>query len=475
MTKQKRKYLQILSDLEVDELFSLPEFIDTERIYYFTLDPKEEAIMQALIYTHSKVHFILQLGYFKAKFRLFNFSITEVKEDLLYVMHRYFAKEQIPVELPSRNMLAANNNRILGLMDYNNSTKIAVEILTDRMKVLTRNLSKPEIILRELLLYFKQKRVIFPEYSVIQNIIGKEIVLEEKRLQSIINKRVPANIVKLLDNLLEATDISESIVSIKQHPKNFNFKQIQQEVKKHKIYYPLYKFTKYFLPMLEISQENIKYYASLVHYYNKHRLQELPKHLSHLYLLCYAYNRFQLMNDHLIQTLYHYIDLYRADAKKYAEQKVVEIYNNIYKHFKPAGYLLKMFLNPKLSRLAFKEIQKKAYKKLSKTKLKLVSKYLMEQCVDKTAYEWQYHADNGRCIINNLRHIFMVIDFECNKHNKPLLSGINFLKSIFNQNKNLNQVKFSEIPKQVIPEKLRKYFRECSKRYRYSCCSKWRY
>ena len=93
MTKQKRKYLQILSDQEVDELFLLPEFIDTERIYYFTLDPKEEAVMQELIYTHSKVHFILQLGYFKAKFRLFNFSITDVKEDLLYVMHRYFAKE----------------------------------------------------------------------------------------------------------------------------------------------------------------------------------------------------------------------------------------------------------------------------------------------------------------------------------------------------------------------------------------------
>lgn len=106
---------------------------------------------------------------------------------------------------------------------------------------------------------------------------------------------------------------------------------------------------------------------------------------------------------------------------EYAEQTVVETYNNIYTYFKPAGYILKMFLNPKLSNTAFKIIQRKAYKKLSNNKLVAVSKYLMEQCVDKTAYEWQYHSDNGRCIINNLRHIFMVIDFECNKHNKPLI------------------------------------------------------
>jgi len=87
------------------------------------------------------------------------------------------------------------------------------------------------------------------------------------------------------------------------------------------------------------------------------------------------------MNDHLIQTLCHYVTLYKVEAKNHAEKQVVEIYNNIYNYFKPAGYLLKMFLNPKLSQLAFKEIQKKAYKKLSKTKLKQVSKYLMEQCI----------------------------------------------------------------------------------------------
>lgn len=443
-SKLKRKYLQILSTLAIEELFGLPTFTDTERIYYFTLNPKEMAI--------------------------------DVAVDLAYIMNRYFPEELTPDKLPSKTMIAANNNRVLDLMNYRKSHKIAVEILTNRLKFLVKNLSKPIIIFQELLIYFKQKRVILPEYTVIQNIVGKELMLEEKRLQNLVTKHVPDSIITLLTQLLDADDISETIVSLKQHPKNFNFKQIQQELEKHKTYYPLYEFSKKFLSMLGISQENIKYYASLVHYYNKYRLKELPRQLSHLYLLCYSYNRFQIMNDHLIQTLHHYVALYKDEAKSYAEKRVVQIYNNIYKHFKPAGYLLNMFLNPKLSRLVFKEIQKKAYKRLSKAKLKLVSKYLMEQCIDKTAYEWEFHANNYRCIIKNLRPVFMAIDFECNINNAYLLSGVRFIKNAFQQNKTLNPLEFNKFPKQFIPEKLKKYIFEIDKKkkqinsYKYEFC-----
>lgn len=136
MTKSepKRKSLQILSELEIEEIFSLPKFTDTERIYYFTLNPKELIVMNNLIYMHSKVHFILQLGYFKAKFRLFNFKIAEVAIDIAYIMNRYFTDQAAPNRLPSRNMVAANNKRILDLMDYKNSYKIARNILTDRLR-----------------------------------------------------------------------------------------------------------------------------------------------------------------------------------------------------------------------------------------------------------------------------------------------------------------------------------------------------
>ena len=121
MTKSRRKSLQILSEPEIEEIFALPKFTDTERIYYFTLSPNELVIMSNLIYGHSKALFILQLGYFKAKFRLFSFNTTEVAVDLAYIMNRYFPKEPTPNQLPSKTMIAANNNRILELMNYKKS------------------------------------------------------------------------------------------------------------------------------------------------------------------------------------------------------------------------------------------------------------------------------------------------------------------------------------------------------------------
>ncbi len=45
MKKLKRKRLNLLNDLEVKELYALPEFTEQERIYFFTLNPVEEAIL----------------------------------------------------------------------------------------------------------------------------------------------------------------------------------------------------------------------------------------------------------------------------------------------------------------------------------------------------------------------------------------------------------------------------------------------
>jgi hypothetical protein len=44
------------------------------------------------------------------------------------------------------------------------------------------------------------------------------------------------------------------------------------------------------LPLLHISNENIKYYASLVNYYSVYKLKRLDQWLGYLYLLCVVYH-----------------------------------------------------------------------------------------------------------------------------------------------------------------------------------------
>jgi hypothetical protein len=82
--------LAILSPDEIEALYNRPEFNDEERTTYFQLTPPEKTVLAELGTTSSKIHFILQLGYFKARHRFFVFDIDEVLVDAHYVQKSIF-------------------------------------------------------------------------------------------------------------------------------------------------------------------------------------------------------------------------------------------------------------------------------------------------------------------------------------------------------------------------------------------------
>lgn len=110
MKKKFDKRIKLLSEGEITDIYGLPQFTEQERIHYFSLGPAERIALDKLIFTHSKVHFILQLGYFKDKKRLFHFKFTEVLYDVLYIMQVYFPSIEAPKNLPSRNAVSKNQN-----------------------------------------------------------------------------------------------------------------------------------------------------------------------------------------------------------------------------------------------------------------------------------------------------------------------------------------------------------------------------
>ncbi len=149
-------------------------------------------------------------------------------------------------------------------MGYQHQPKKAAAFMAEKAQQLLYRLNKPIVILRELFLELEQHRFIFPNYSTVQNSIGHAIAAEEKRLCAIIKQNVPINLAELLDNLLKTNDIGYEITTLKKLPKSFGYQHIQHEIQQHKKYYPLYQLAKIVLPQLEISKENITYYASLV-------------------------------------------------------------------------------------------------------------------------------------------------------------------------------------------------------------------
>ena len=87
--------LKILTYEELSDIYGLPVFDDEERDYYFTLTTEQEQAMQTLRGLKSQVFFCLQLAYFKVKQRFFVFDLSEVTDDLHYLLGQILSRGEL--------------------------------------------------------------------------------------------------------------------------------------------------------------------------------------------------------------------------------------------------------------------------------------------------------------------------------------------------------------------------------------------
>lgn len=82
--------LRILDEEEQTSVFGRPRFTPAERIEYFSLSASEKVVLEEFHSLKSKLCFLLQLGYFKARHLFFTFCLAEVEMDAIYLRDHYF-------------------------------------------------------------------------------------------------------------------------------------------------------------------------------------------------------------------------------------------------------------------------------------------------------------------------------------------------------------------------------------------------
>jgi len=87
--QKNKKRIDLLPQAEIDDLYAFPIFNDEERLLYFTLNESEIVAAKRFANARTRLYFILQLGYFKAKQQFFSFTIHEVIEDAEFVNGMY--------------------------------------------------------------------------------------------------------------------------------------------------------------------------------------------------------------------------------------------------------------------------------------------------------------------------------------------------------------------------------------------------
>lgn len=447
----------LLSQTEIEALYGLPALSEEDRLLYFQLSDEEQQILNNFNTQHSQAFFILQLGYFKAKQQFFNFTLSQVQEDLAFISTQYFGSKRF-ASMISKPTRLQQHKLILALFEYQLCSAATKAELQAKVQVLVKRHVAPPYLFRELLSYLEQHRTIIPGYSYFQDLIGKSLIQEKTRLGQVLKTLLTAEQKQQLGNLLTKGEALFHLVRLKQEPKDFNNKQTQQEIAKRGQLLPLYQLAKILLPQLEISAENIKYYASLVDYYTTYKLARLKGYTTYVYLLCFVYHRYQQLTDNLIDSFIYHVNQYTVAAKAYAKEAVYLEKSSSHSNLKPAGRLLKFFVNPEYNdQQLFGEIRTAAFTLLDKTAISHVARFLEEGQRNESYYEWEYYIKVNQQYKRLLRKLLLSIEFQSVKPQDKLLDCLNFLTCHFTKQKSLYQLDSAQFPNEAIPKKHKRW------------------
>jgi TnpA family transposase len=391
INKTQRR-LRILGDDEIQAIYGIPRFTPEERLEYFSLSSTELASFSELHSIKSQIYYIIQLGYFKARQMFFVFDLQEVLEDARYIIEQYFPNFQFTDFEITKVTRLRQQRLILKLYNYRNCGPEERQKLASRARQAASVCAKPVYVFRELMHYLQEQRIVAPGYSFLQDTIGKALTDEQERLTNIVHNHLNDSDIEDLNRLLEDSTGLYEITQLKREPKDFNLSEIKREIHRSDQIGELYKLAQRLLPHLLISNESIKYYASLVSYYSVYKLKRFKKWTTYVYLLCFVYHRYQRCHDNLILSLIHHVRQYDDEAKAAAKECVYQYRIEANQDLQKAGQVLKLFTDDSIAeQTPFHQVQAQAFSILQPIKehLKSLEQMLEERitCVNQRIAE----------------------------------------------------------------------------------------
>ena len=451
MTTQR---LRILTEEEIEKLYACPIFSDTERRHFFSLPTEVLNSLKIAKFngknTSSKLYFILQYGYFKAKHQFYNIKYTDIKNDVSFIMNHFMPNDNVPSQLPTRKIQASTTNKILQLMQFSDDMIKTDELVLEKANVLSRTTQNPQEIFEGATKYLEDNKIVLPSYSRLQDTIGAALKNEERRIINMITQHLTQSAYDALQNLFKSDEAFYHITELKFDARSFQTQEIKNEINKLSMCKPIYDFSTCFLPKLSLSRRMIDYYSDLAKVYSVSRLRDIPKELAYFYLICYVQSRCERFITNLIQAFIYYVDKYHNDAKKYAKNNLPVVVSQLDQHKTSIGKLMEIYTDKKIMRLPGNKIQQHAFSVMPEDRIISVSQSLLDEEKSRIKQEqaliWKYHKEHYQSILINLRPLFLAIDFEGEDGLKRLLDAGQFFKELLNQGKTLDDVPFHEIP-----------------------------
>lgn len=437
-TTQRR--LRILGEDEIEALYGRPHFTYEERREYFSLSQPEQDFLQELRSVKSQIYCILQLGYFKAKHLFFTFDLSETEEDIDYILAQHFDNRTFDdLSAMNKRTRLKQQHFILALYNYRSCNAKERQQLEAKARQAVMVCGKPIYVFRELLHYLTAYRLIAPGYSFMQDTIGQALTYEQDRLTTVVRQHLHSTERERLNRLLDDTPGRYEITHLKHEPKDFSASEIKREIRRGDQIRDLYRLVEKLLPHLNISNESITYYASLVTYYSVFRLKRFDQGIVHVYLLCFVYHRYQRLHDNLLNCLIYDIRRYTDSAKEAAKDRVYAYRDESNENLQKAGHVLKLFTNDALApSTPFHDVQARAFAILERQRLDFVAEHMTAPArCDATAFQWEHVDVLAPQFKRHLRPILLAVEWAASAGHAPLMEAVQFLQTAFRNGRTL--------------------------------------
>jgi TnpA family transposase len=457
-TTQKR--LRILGDDEIEAIYGKPCFTYEERVQYFSLSQPEKDALQELRSVKSQAYFVLQLGYFKARHLFFTFDLHEVEEDIQYVLEQHFNNRKIVnLSAVDKHTRLKQQHLILEIFDYRSCDAEEHQKLEAKTRQAAMVCAKPIYIFREIMHYLTEQRIVAPGYSFMQDTVGKALTYEQERLTTVICNYLDDLNRENLNRLLEDSSGLYEITYLKREPKDFSASEVKREIHRGEQIRNLYQLAKKLIPTLKISNESIKYYASLVGYYSVYKLKRFKEWTAYVYLLCFVYHRYQRLHDNLINSMIYHVRRYTDETKGVAKERVYEHRIEANQNLQKAGQVLKLFTDDSIAEnTPFQKVQEKAFGIIERQKLGFIADHIATEArFDETAFQWEHVDELSHQFKRHLRPILLAVDFAASSTHDPLIEAMYFLKGAFLNGRSLGQYPLDAFPVRCIPDNLKRY------------------
>ena len=229
--------------VEYRDLYDPPHFNENDRNYFFNLNDLETSTLKQFRIVQNKAHFILLLGYFKAKPVTLTFTWGMVKSDLTHIYARYFPKARLIRKNLNKDAKSNIYQKVFSLTSFQRFSEQHQKRLHKQADSAVAIRADNKTVFDECVTYLNQQWIALPALSRIQSIVSQALNKEEERLITLFNRQLKGSIKDYITALLAPHQTTDEFRTLRNQAKDFTFGEISRELQdKQKLYRGLRKY-----------------------------------------------------------------------------------------------------------------------------------------------------------------------------------------------------------------------------------------